>query len=145
MLVTRVDSIPIEPEKFSENLDTVFRDLIEEKYSNKVLSGEGLCVCLYDILKIGAGHFVPDSGSAYTEVQFRLVMFQPFVGEALVGRIASQTMESVIVSLGFFADIKVPASLLQQPSQWNEETGEWEWHFEGQTLPMFKVSRDEKA
>ena len=145
MLVTRVDSIPIEPEKFSENLDTVLRDLIEEKYSNKVLSGEGLCVCLYDILKIGAGHFVPDSGSAYTEVQFRLVMFQPFVGEALVGRIASQTMESVIVSLGFFADIKVPASLLQQPSQWNEETGEWEWHFEGQTLPMFKVSRDEKA
>lgn len=138
VLVTRVDSIPITPEKFGDDLDTVLRDLIERKYSNKVLAGEGLCICLYEILNIGAGHFVPDSGSAYTEVQFRLVMFRPFVGEALVGRIASQTMDSVIVSLGFFADIKVPASLLQQPSQWNEETGEWEWQFEGQKLPMFK-------
>ena len=54
VLVTRVDSIPITPEKFGDDLDTVLRDLIERKYSNKVLAGEGLCICLYEILNIGA-------------------------------------------------------------------------------------------
>ena len=137
VLIRRTDSIPIDPSLFDQNLHAVLRRLIDVKYANKVLQDVGLCVCLYEIESIGDGHFVSDSGSSYTECTFRLVVFRPFVGETLVGKIWKQSPEGIYITLDFFLDVTIPASLLQQPSTWNPETQEWVWQYDDQQLPMY--------
>lgn len=44
--------------------------------------------------------------------EFRLVVFRPFVGEVLVGRIMASTHKGIRVSLEFFDDIFIPDNLL---------------------------------
>ncbi len=50
-------------------------------------------------------------------VTFRLMVFRPFVGEVLVGRVSQCAEGGLRVSLGFFDDIVVPSYLLQTPSE----------------------------
>ena len=45
------------------------------------------------------------------------MVFRPFVGEVLVGRVAQSSEGGLRVSLGFFDDIIVPSYLLQTPSE----------------------------
>lgn len=47
------------------------------------------------------------------KVKFRLVMFRPFVGEVLEGKVRSSSEEGIHVSLGFFDDILVPPACMQ--------------------------------
>ncbi|BAS85247.1 Os03g0609200, partial [Oryza sativa Japonica Group] len=46
-------------------------------------------------------------------VSFRLVMFRPFVGEVLVGKISGYDEKGLHVSLDFFNDICIPGHLMQ--------------------------------
>ena len=49
----------------------------------------GLCLCLYDILKVQDGIIGYGTGKANVNVNFRLIVFRPFKGEIIVGQIAS--------------------------------------------------------
>ena len=126
-LVRRSDTMPIQPCDFNRNLQSVLVKLINEKYANHVIADVGLVISLYVIDKVGDGHLVADSGSAYTDVTFRLIVFRPFTGETLYGTLLRQTPESIQISLDFLCDVTVPASLLQQPSHWDPERGMWYW------------------
>jgi len=57
---------------------------------------------LYDILKSGDG--VVYKGSANVNVTFRMIVFRPFKGEILTGRISSSTQHGIKVRLGGFFD-----------------------------------------
>lgn len=52
----------------------------------------------------------------YTQVRFRLLVFRPFVGEILSGKVSSCTKDGIKVSLDFFENASVPKDLLQSPS-----------------------------
>ena len=43
---------------------------------------------------------------------FRLIVFRPFKGEVLIGRISSSTPAGIKVRLDFFEDILIPGHLL---------------------------------
>jgi len=45
-------------------------------------------------------------------VTFRLIVFRPFKGEILTGRISSSTPAGIKVRLDFFEDILIPGYLL---------------------------------
>ncbi|XP_021308199.1 DNA-directed RNA polymerase III subunit rpc8 isoform X2 [Sorghum bicolor] len=47
------------------------------------------------------------------KVSFRLLMFKPFNGEVLVGRIIGYDDKGLQVSLDFFSDISIPGHLMQ--------------------------------
>lgn len=49
----------------------------------------GLVVTLYDIQSIQGGFIYPNDGAAYFKVAFRVVVFRPFVGEVIVGKLKS--------------------------------------------------------
>ncbi|KAG0612551.1 hypothetical protein M758_6G036600 [Ceratodon purpureus] len=50
-------------------------------------------------------------------VNFRLVMFRPFVGEVLIAKLKRCDKAGLYLSLGsFFEDRHIPEHLLQQPS-----------------------------
>jgi len=44
--------------------------------------------------------------------EFRLIVFRPFVGEVLTGRIMAATHTGIRISLEFFDDIFIPAHLI---------------------------------
>lgn len=46
-----------------------------------------------------------------------------------MGRITSSTKEGLWVSLEFFDEVFIPSYLLQQPSEWREETKSWLWNY----------------
>lgn len=44
--------------------------------------------------------------------EFRMIVFRPFVGEVLTGRIMAATHNGIRISLEFFDDIFIPAHLI---------------------------------
>lgn len=116
-VLTRIsDVIPVAPSLFDTEYTRVLTEQIERKYANKVLADVGLCLTVYDFVSIGDALIHPSDGTAHTQVEFRMVVFRPFVGEVLKGKIVSCDEDNVRVSMGFMEDILIPSFALQSPS-----------------------------
>ena len=122
------DTVHIAPSEFGKPPLTAVTDALLEKYPNKVVPGLGLCIALFDILHVGEAHLYPGNAAQHTAVEFRLVIFKPYVGEILTGTVVASDPQGMRISLGFFDEIHVPARLLQPPSVWSEEEGVWVWN-----------------
>ncbi|XP_057828196.1 uncharacterized protein LOC131039436 isoform X2 [Cryptomeria japonica] len=68
------------------------------------------------------------------KINFRLIMFRPFIGEVLVGKLKKSDKSGIYLSLGFFDDIHVPEHHLQQPSTFDEKENVWKWDYDGAEL-----------
>ncbi|KAL6054120.1 DNA-directed RNA polymerase III subunit RPC8 [Balamuthia mandrillaris] len=135
VLVLLSDTVKVPPHKFSYELDAIKTEL-NKKYGDKVIPKVGLGVTLYDVVKVGDGFIYPGDGSAHTKVTFRMVVFRPFRGEVIVGKLRHSTPDGITglfvlfffllqqsvyfcflaVSLGFFEDVFIPKEELQEPS-----------------------------
>ena len=93
----------------------------------QVISNHGLCVAIYDLVRVGEAHLHPGSACQHISVEFRLAMFSPFVGEILSGTVVSCNEQGLRISMGFFDEIHVPSRLLQEPSSWSAEENLWVW------------------
>lgn len=117
VLVTLKDTVRIHPSKFNVPLQQALTDEINDRLANKVIVNVGLCITFYDIVHLGQSFLFQGDGASHTQVTFRYVVFRPFVGETLIGRIKSSTREGIRVSLGFFEDILITETLLQEPKR----------------------------
>ncbi|KAJ9669336.1 DNA-directed RNA polymerase III complex subunit Rpc25 [Coniosporium apollinis] len=91
ILTTISDLIQITPEDFEKPSIHALTDNINAKYANKIIQKIGLCICLYDILSSSEGLIGHGTGIVNVNVEFRLVVFRPFKGEILQGRIESSS------------------------------------------------------
>jgi DNA-directed RNA polymerase III subunit RPC8 len=107
----------------------VLREQIEIKYSNRILLHVGLCVTFYDFISIGDPYIYPSEGSSIQIVRFRMVVFRPFVGETMTGKLVRSNREGLKISVDFFDDILIPAALLQAPCVYNPADGLWTWKY----------------
>lgn len=112
---------------------------IEIKFSNKILLNVGLCIAFYDFINIEDPYIYPGAGSAIQLVRFRLVVFCPFIGEIIVGKISHLDKDGLKVTLGFFDDISIPVSQLQSPSTYDAVARSWTWDYEGETGASFTL------
>jgi DNA-directed RNA polymerase III subunit RPC8 len=62
---------------------------LNTKYANRVIPDVGLCVCLFDIQEASEGKVKWGDGGLWHKLKARLVVFRPFVGEVLVGKVKS--------------------------------------------------------
>ncbi|TYZ64823.1 hypothetical protein PybrP1_004957 [[Pythium] brassicae (nom. inval.)] len=133
-VLTRIsDVIPVSPELFDADYTKVLVEEIDRKYANKVVADVGLCITLYDFVHIGDAFVHPADGTSHSQVEFRMVVFRPFVGEVLKGRIVSCTDEHIRVSMDFVQDIIIPSYALQTPSYFDTAERLWVWKYsEGQ-------------
>jgi DNA-directed RNA polymerase subunit E'/Rpb7 len=70
----------------------------------------------------------PGDGGAFTSVSFRLLVFRPFPGEILTGRVRScDSVSGIRVSLEFFDDCYIPPALMKPEYTFDEEKGTWAW------------------
>ncbi|XP_068761861.1 DNA-directed RNA polymerase III subunit RPC8-like isoform X1 [Montipora capricornis] len=123
------DTVRTKPWHFGLDLREAISTKLNKKLANKVVHNVGLCFFLHDITSIGDSYLFPGDGSSHTPVNFRFVVFRPFVDEILTGRIRSSNHEGVQVSMEFFDDIIIPYEYLQQPSKFDEDEQLWVWEY----------------
>ena len=121
--------VRLEPKSFNRPLPDALSEALNAKLANKVVKDVGLVISLYDILHIGESHIMAGDGASHTKVTFRVLVFRPFIEEVLIGKIKSSNKNGLMLNLGFFDDIFVPAEALQQPCRFDESDQVWVWEF----------------
>mmetsp|Transcript_4590 Transcript_4590/g.13882 ORF Transcript_4590/g.13882 Transcript_4590/m.13882 type:complete len:192 (-) Transcript_4590:557-1132(-) len=136
-LVRICDDVQIAPSAFGEPRYAVLESEVNRKYANKVLEGHGLCICVWDWISCGDARILDGHGEAQMSVEFRLVVFAPYEGEVLLGRVRSSNAKGIHLSLDFFDDAVVEEKHLQKPSEFDAAEGAWVWRFDGNDLYMY--------
>ncbi|CAM0954253.1 unnamed protein product [Alopecurus aequalis] len=119
-------NLPMPPHLLSRPLVDAIKAELERLFLDRVVPNLGLCVSVYDILAVDGGFIFPGEGCSTYKVSFRLLMFRPFTGEVLVGKISGYDEKGLQVSLDFFSDICIPAHLMQFGTVRGED-GRWMW------------------
>ncbi len=133
------DLVHVKPWQFDQDLRVVIEEELNKKLANKVIYQLGLCVALFDVLKIENSFIFPGDGSSHTRVTFRYVIFRPFIDEILIGKVKSCNKDGVFVTLSFFEDIFIPVSNLQNSSKFdeNEQLFIWQYNTGDQTHDLY--------
>jgi DNA-directed RNA polymerase III subunit RPC8 len=116
VLVHMADTFRIPPCDFDlEEIDAL-KFQINKKFANKIIPDVGLGIKLYDIISVSEGVIMPGDGGSHHRVQFRLIVFRPFIGEVIVGKIKASAPAGLQVSVEFFDNIYITAAQLQEMS-----------------------------
>eukprot|EP00752_Nemacystus_decipiens_P003713 g3422.t1 len=127
VLATIKDTVKVAPSKFNGDALDVLTAQIEAKFADRVIANVGLCICLHSYESIGDPYVYPSDGAAHYKVRFRMLVFRPFVGEILAGKVSCCNKQGIKVSLDFFENASIPKDLLQSPSVFTR--GEWVWSY----------------
>ncbi|KAF8248720.1 hypothetical protein K440DRAFT_649790 [Wilcoxina mikolae CBS 423.85] len=138
MLSSFSDLVIVHPEDFSKQTVDALEDQINAKYADKVVYNVGLCICLFDIVKVSEGKVGHGSGSAHINVQFRLIVFRPFKGEVMTGRISSSSQSGINVRTEFFDEIFIPHTYLFEGMNFDLKENVWIWVNDGNQFYMDK-------
>ncbi|TPX44959.1 hypothetical protein SeLEV6574_g04174 [Synchytrium endobioticum] len=132
------DNVLISPSAYSKPRISAVTDELNKKYANKILHNVGLCIRVLDILEISDGVVHPLKDGCYqSRVRFRLIVFKPFKGEVLLGKIASASPTAgVQVSMTFFDDILIPPVYLRSPSIFDKDRSIWIWQFNDENFEL---------
>ncbi|KAJ5825749.1 hypothetical protein N7474_002887 [Penicillium riverlandense] len=164
ILTTLADLIQIAPEDFSKFSAVAIEDNINEKYANKVIQKVGLCISFYDLLESSDGLIGHGTGLVNVNVKFRMIVFRPFRGEIMLGKIAGATDRGIksanpcrhvveidtnnqTVGVEFFNDIIVPPELLLDGTRlcvwiWRNDDGT-DFYFDVGEVVRFRVESEE--
>lgn len=129
VLVEISDVLRIIPEHFNNESSERLEIEINRKYSNKVIHKLGLCILLHDLLEVGDPLIYPGDGSAHIKTKFRMVVFRPFIGEVLYGKIKSCSEKGIFVTMGFFDDIFIPRDNFQPNTTFDKSEQLWVWTY----------------
>ncbi|KAL5604323.1 hypothetical protein BROUX41_002296 [Berkeleyomyces rouxiae] len=124
------DLVQIAPDDFSKRSRDAIEDNINAKYSNRVIQSIGLCICLYDLLWASEGLIGHGDGLVNVNVEFRVVVFRPFRGEVMLGRIRSSTPQGIYLRTDFFDDIFVDCDSLPAGVEYDHQNQNWVWSYE---------------
>ncbi|KAF8820129.1 Rna polymerase Rpb7, N-terminal domain-containing protein [Cardiosporidium cionae] len=128
------DTIPTAPSEINLDVNAVLTSCIQAKYVNKVIDQVGLVVGIYDILRITDSIILPADGRVHYKVNFRLIIFKPFLGEILDGTLIEANSSGMKVSLQFFQDIKLHPDAIRNPRGFDKEEERWWWEYEDHRL-----------
>jgi DNA-directed RNA polymerase III subunit RPC8 len=142
--------IQIQPQDFSKKSPEAIKDVVNDKYSNKVVPGIGLCICMWDLISSTEGLIGHGTGLVNVNIEFRMAVFRPFRGEIIYGRIKSSNEEGIIIDLDFTSEIFIPYQNLFENSSFNRAESVWVWNSDGTELfldkgepVLFRVEQEE--
>lgn len=150
ILTTIEDLVQILPENTGKPAEEFITDAVNSKYANKIIQKIGMCICLFDILQVSQGFIGHGTGLVNINVEFRMLVFRPFRGEILYGRIRSSNEEGIQIDLDFHNEIFVPYQNLPTNSHFDQGENAWVWKHEGSELffdrgepVLFRVEQEE--
>lgn len=136
-LVNDTVSIPAS-ELNTHNTRPLLHSYIDSKYPNRVLMDAGLVIGRYDHFRLQTGPAtLTTGGRAVYQCTFAVIVFRPWVGEVIVGKIVAADADGVTVSTGFFSCIHVPKRWMLNPSTY--KNGVWVW------APVFDDDDDDEG
>ncbi|KAI0484669.1 RNA polymerase III subunit Rpc25 [Xylariaceae sp. FL0804] len=146
-ILTKIaDLVQIPPSQFEQKSQIAIENNINAKYSNRVIQKIGLCVCLYDVLWASEGLIGHGTGLVNVNVEFRMIVFRPFKGETLFGRISSATPEGLHIRTEFFEEIFVEYKELPESTEFDHNEQSWVWvvdedrmHYDKNEVVRFQV------
>ncbi|KAI1375588.1 RNA polymerase III subunit Rpc25-domain-containing protein [Hypoxylon crocopeplum] len=137
-ILTKIaDLVQIKPGDFEKPSHVAIEDSINAKYSNRVIQKIGLCICMYDLLWASEGLIGHGTGMVNVNVEFRMIVFRPFKGETMFGRITESTPEGIHIRTDFFEDIFVAFKELPENTQYDHNEHAWKWMFDPESEPMY--------
>lgn len=68
------DIVNIKPWQFDQDLRLVIEDELNKKFANKVIYKLGLCIALFDILKMEDSFIFPGDGSSHSKPQLNFYL-----------------------------------------------------------------------
>jgi len=77
------DTIRIPPDKFSKDLDTVVKDIVQNTFEGTMRKHHGIIVVADDIKPVGNGIVIHGDGAMYQKVAFDALTFKPELQEVL--------------------------------------------------------------
>ncbi|KAK6260000.1 RNA polymerase Rpb7-like [Theobroma cacao] len=80
-------TLRLPPHLLNLPLDEAIKIELEALFLDKVIANLGLCISVYDIRSIKGGFIYPGDGASTYTVEFRLIVFRPFVGEIIVAKL----------------------------------------------------------
>jgi len=140
VVITLEDNIWLFPQFFADGkavtTDDENREITKElqaRYVDRIVPDNGLCMAVYDIVKIGDAVIHSTDNKNYMsqaefKVTFKLAVFRPFVGEWLEADILVSTDQGITASMGFFATIFISAANLHEPAVFTNGTWMWLYH-----------------
>ncbi|OTB06553.1 hypothetical protein M426DRAFT_112426 [Hypoxylon sp. CI-4A] len=136
-ILTKIaDLVQIKPDNFEKPSNIAIEDSINAKYSNRVIQKIGLCICMYDLLYASEGLIGHGSGMVNVNVEFRMLVFRPFKGETLFGRITEASKDGIKLRTDFFEEIFVEYKELPEDTQYDHNEKAWMWIYEPEN-PMW--------
>ena len=89
-------------------------------------------ICVHSILEHKAAQLYAGDAGAYVRATFRLVVFQPFEKEVLVGTIHKSSARGLVVTMDFFRSVFIPARNMPAECTFDAKEGLWVWNYAGQ-------------
>jgi DNA-directed RNA polymerase III subunit RPC8 len=129
-LVTIEEVVQVPPRLFGLPRFEAMEHEVNRKYSNKVLSGVGICVALWDWLSAEDHRLVPHSGDANTRCKFRMLVFAPLPGEVHWGYVNSVSEDGLAIDVDFMGGIFVSKVDLPGRATYDSEERAWRISFE---------------
>lgn len=138
-LVSIEDRIQVPARLFGYPRLEALEHAVNKRFSDKIIPGVGLCIAFWDWIEIGEDSLQILSGDSSTQCSFRVVVFAPFEGEAVFGRISGACKNGIFMELGFFDAIVLPKEQLPKPSVFDEQERAWIWKpsFDGVEQTMY--------
>lgn len=124
MLTRLEDSVRVDPRQMGMPTAIALEEQIKILYFDKIINNVGLVVSLYDLVSIDGGDVHNGDGGVRFSVQFNLVMFRPFEGEVMLGRILKSN-ECVIPNHRCQVSLRHPLSCLCGACQ--ADAGHQQW------------------
>ncbi|KAF2831770.1 DNA-directed RNA polymeras-like protein III 25 kDa polypeptide [Ophiobolus disseminans] len=150
ILTTIQDLIQIKPHDFVKPSAEAIKDVVNEKYSNKIVPGVGLCICMWDLLSSTEGLIGHGTGLVNVNIEFRMTVFRPFRGEIICGRIKACNEEGITLDLEFTSEVFVPYQNLFENTSYSKAEDAWIWNSDGTELffdkgepVLFRVEQEE--
>ena len=97
--VTLEDTIRIPPERFSDDLEEVVTEIVQETFEGTMRRQHGIVVVAENIEPMGSGTVIHGDGAVYQKVSFSALTFKPELQEVLDAKVCE------IVEFGAFCHI----------------------------------------
>uniref|UniRef100_A0A2P2I3S8 DNA-directed RNA polymerase III subunit RPC8-like n=1 Tax=Hirondellea gigas TaxID=1518452 RepID=A0A2P2I3S8_9CRUS len=130
------DVVRVPPSKFTAPLELALTEELNRKLANKVVLNVGLCICLFDIIKMEDSYIYPGDGSSHTRTTFNFTVFRPAIEEIMEGEVKAVSSEGLQVNVVFFDGIFIKKENMMSDCHYDETEKVWVWNYQGHQLIM---------
>ncbi|MBD3387658.1 MAG: DNA-directed RNA polymerase [Candidatus Altiarchaeales archaeon] len=99
-IVTVEDTVRVPPARFSEDLETVITQELENMVVGRIDKSLGVVLAVTGIDEVGDGKIILGDGAVYYSARFKILVYEPMVNEVVEGEVTEVTEFGVFVGFG---------------------------------------------